>query len=161
MNASTSTRMRWTYSEGHMSTSTTRVADVATLDSILCALYEVLSGPAGQQRDWNRFRSLFHPDARLMPVVSIAGEAARARVLTPQDFIHRVEPIFATEDFWERESNRQTETFGHIAHVMSSYDSLRNPKDAPFEHGTNSIQLLNDGSRWWIVSVMWNTPRSA
>jgi hypothetical protein len=144
-----------------MSNPSAHASDVATLDSILHALYHVLSGPAGQQRDWNRFRSLFHPDARLIPVVSPADEPTRARVLTPEQFIQRVEPIFATEDFWERESNRQTETFGHIAHVVSSYDSLRNPDDVPFEHGTNSIQLLNDGSRWWIVSVMWNTPRNA
>jgi hypothetical protein len=136
-----------------MSSFTARPSDVATLDSILHALYEVLSGPAGQQRDWDRFRSLFPAEGRLIPIVSVAGET-RARFLSLDDFIRRVEPIFATEDFWERESSRQTETFGHIAHVVSSYDSLRSLNDVPFEHGTNSIQLLNDGSRWWIVSVM-------
>ena len=143
-----------------MSSPTARPSDVATLDSILHAFYEVVSGPAGQQRDWDRFRSLFPADGRLIPIVSDVG-GARARFLSPDDFIHRVEPIFATEDFWERESSRQTETFGHIAHVMSSYDSLRSLNDVPFERGTNSIQLFNDGSRWWIVSVMWNTPRKA
>jgi hypothetical protein len=24
----------------------------------------------------------------------------------------------------------------------------------------NSIQLFNDGLRWWIVNVMWNTARA-
>lgn len=143
-----------------MSTFTARPSDVATLDSILHALYEVLSGPARQQRDWDRFRSLFPAEGRLIPIVTVGGEA-RPRFLSPDDFIRRVEPIFATEDFWERESSRQTETFGHIAHVVSSYDSLRSLNDVPFEHGTNSIQLLNDGSRWWIISVMWNTHRNA
>src|SRR5713226_9565207 len=38
--------------------------DVKSLDSILKAIYDVISGPAGD-RDWNRFRSLFVPEARL------------------------------------------------------------------------------------------------
>ena len=144
-----------------MSSPIARRSDVATLDAILHAFYEVISGPAGQQRDWDRFRSLFQAGGRLIPIVSVPGEEARARFLTPEDFIHRVEPIFAIEDFWERESSRQTETFGHVAHVLSSYESLRSPNDVPFERGTNSLQLFNDGSRWWIVSIVWNTTRTA
>lgn len=138
-----------------------RPSDVATLNAILHTMYEVISGPAGQPRDWDRFRSLYLAEARLMPIVSMPGEKARLRVLSPEDYIRRVEPIFATEDFWERESSRQTETFGHFAHVLSSYESLRDPNGTPFESGANSIQLFNDSSRWWIVSVMWNTSRTA
>ncbi|MGB8976320.1 MAG: hypothetical protein WCC32_01440 [Terriglobales bacterium] len=136
-------------------------SDAATIDAILNALYDVLSGPAGQPRDWDRLRSLFLPDARIIPVVSTPGEPARARLLTIEDFIRRLEPIFATENFWERESSRETKTYGQIAHVLSSYDYLRDPTAAPFDQGANSIQLFNDKSRWWIVSIMWNTPRSA
>jgi hypothetical protein len=140
---------------------TLRPSDVATLDAILHALYEVLSGPAGQPRDWDRLRSLFLPDARIIPVVSIPGEAARARLLNIEDFIRRLEPIFTTEDFWERETARETKTYGQVAHVLSSYDSLRNPDGVPFDQNANSIQLFNDNSRWWIVSIMWNTARAA
>jgi hypothetical protein len=142
-----------------MLTSTPRPSDVATLDAIVYALYESVSGPAGQPRDWDRLRSLFLPGGRLMPIVAIPGKKPTVRLLSTEDFIRRVEPIFATEDFWERESSRQTETFGHFAHVLSFYDSLRSPDGPPFEQSVNSIQLLNDGSRWWIVSLMWNTSR--
>ena len=135
-------------------------SDVATMDAILRAMYEVISGPAGAPRDWTRFRSLYLPGARLMPVVSLPGETPRVRVLTPEDYIRRVEPIFAAEDFWERETGRQVETVGRVAHVLSHYESLRDPKGAPFERGANSVQLFRDGARWWVVSVMWNTPRS-
>jgi hypothetical protein len=135
-------------------------SDVATLDAILHTFYETVSGSAGQPREWDRFRSLFLPEGRLMPIVSIAGERAGLRFLSTEDFIHRVDPIFATEDFWERESSRQTETFGRFAHVLSFYDSLRSPNGPPFEKSANSIQLFNDGLRWWIVNVMWNTSRS-
>jgi len=143
-----------------MSNASAHASDVATLDAILGAMYDVISGPADQPRDWDRFRSLYAPGARLMPVVALPGEAARVRVLTPEEYIRRVEPIFAVEDFWERESSRQTETFGHVAHVLSFYESLRSPDGVAFERGANSMQLIHDGSRWWIVSVIWNTSRS-
>jgi hypothetical protein len=136
-------------------------ADVSTLDGILHALYQVLSGAAGKARDWERYRSLFIDGARMIVVVAVAGEKPRVRLLTVEDYIRRVEPIFAVEDFWERETSRQTETFGRVAHVLSRYESLRDPNGPPFEHGANSMQLFYDDSRWWVVSVMWNTSRSA
>lgn len=136
-------------------------SDVSTLDGILHALYEVLSGPAGQPRDWERYRSLFIDGARLMPVVAVDGQKPHVRQLTVEDYIRRVEPIFAVENFWERETSRQTEITGRIAHVLSMYESLRDPKEPAFEHDANSIQLFYDDTRWWVVSVMWNTSRSA
>ena len=136
-------------------------SDVATIDGILHALYEVLSGPAGQPRDWERYRSLFMEGARLIVVVAVAGEKPRAHQLTIEDYIRRVEPIFVVEDFWERETSRQTEAFGVVAHVLSKYESLRDPNGPPFERGANSMQLFYDDSRWWVASVMWNTSRSA
>lgn len=135
------------------------LSDVATLEGILRAMYEVLCGRAGAPRDWARFRSLYAPGARLMPVVAVPGETPRVRVLSPEEYIRRVEPIFASEDFWERETSRQVETYGRVAHVLSHYESLRDPKAEPFERGTNSVQLFYDDARWWIVSVMWNTSR--
>ena len=136
-------------------------SDVSTLDGILHASFEVLSGPVGQRRDWERYRMLFADGARLMPVVAVAGQKPHVRQLAVDDYIRRVEPIFAVEDFWERETSRQTEIFGRIAHVLSNYESLRDPNGPAFEHGANSMQLFFDDSRWWIISVMWNTSRSA
>lgn len=143
-----------------MPTPVVRPSDVATLDAILHAFYETVSGAVGEPRDWDRFRSLLLPGAQLMPIVSMAGEKASVRFLSVEDFIQRVEPIFAVEDFWERETSRQTETVGRFAHVLSFYESLRDPNGPPFERSVNSIQLFNDGLRWWIVNVMWNTIRA-
>lgn len=136
-------------------------SDVSGLDNIIHASYEVLSGPAGHLRDWERYRTLFADGARLMPVVAVPGQKPHARQLTLDDYIRRVEPIFAVENFWERETSRQTEILGRVAHVLSRYESLRDPNGPPFEHGANSMQLFYDDSRWWIVSIMWNTSRSA
>lgn len=136
-------------------------SDVSTLDGILHASYDVLSGPAGKPRDWERYRTLFIDGARLLVVVAVAGEKPHVRQLSVEDYIRRVEPIFAVENFWERETSRQTEIVGRVAHVLSRYESLRDPNGAAFEHGANSMQLFYDDSRWWVVSVMWNTSRRA
>jgi hypothetical protein len=136
-------------------------SDVSTLDGIMNALYGVLSGPAREPRDWERYRSLFIDGARAIVVVALAGEKPHARQLAVEDYIRRVDPIFAAENFWERETSRQTEIIGRVAHVLSKYESLRGPDGPAFEHGANSMQLFYDDSRWWVVSIMWNTSRSS
>ncbi|MDT7602980.1 MAG: hypothetical protein QOF61_977 [Acidobacteriota bacterium] len=143
-------------------------SDVDSIDHILAALYDVISGPAGKKRDWDRFRSLFVPGARLIPTsphrppgtapdAPLNGKEEYAtHVLTPEDFIERTTPVFAGEGFFERESARRTEQFGHIAHVFSTYESRHRAEDAkPFQRGINSIQLLNDSKRWWVVTIYW------
>ena len=137
-----------------------RPADVATLDAILAALYDVISGPARTPRDWDRFRSLFVPGARLMPIAHPDGAAAQARVLTPDEYVARVTPLFEQAGFFEGEIARRVETYGGLTHAWSTYESRRAREDtAPFARGINSIQLLNDGARWWIVSVLWEAER--
>ena len=131
--------------------------DVSSIDAIMKAVYEVISGDAGKPRDWDRFRSLFHPDARLIP----SGKNQQtglvsARVLTPEDYIKRVEPVFAKDGFFEREKARRIEIFGNIAHAFSTYESFHSLSDKkPFVRGINSFQLLNDGTRWWIITIYW------
>jgi len=138
-----------------------RPEDVASVDAILQALYDVISGPAGQARDWDRMRSLFAPGARLMPVVrNPADGPATTRILSPDDYITTVGPRLEQMGFFEREIGRVTETFGGVTHAMSAYESKRTAEDAqPFARGINSIQLLNDGTRWWVVSIFWDGER--
>jgi hypothetical protein len=136
-----------------------RDQDVKTVDGIVQALYEVISGPAGQKRDWDRFRSLFAPGARLIPALSRPGERPVVRVFDVEDYIRRTDAIFETEDFWERENGRKVDASGNLVHVFSMYESRRARTGQPFQTGVNSIQLFDDGTRWWIVTVMWNSTR--
>lgn len=138
--------------------STARASDVVTLDAIVRALYECISGPSGQKRDWERYRSLLAPECRF--VIAVIGEQPRLRVLDADQYIARVDPIFDVEDFWEVETRRSTEQIGNIAHVLSHYESKRTADGPAFESGANSMQLFFDGTRWWFVSVYWNTRRS-
>ena len=131
-------------------------ADVASLDSIIAAVYDVISGPAGKKRDWDRMRSLFMPGARLIPTGPRPGGVYGSRVLTVDEYIERSSGFFEKEGFYEREAARVTEQFGQIAHAFSTYDSRHAPDDAkPFQRGINSIQLMNDGKRWWVVTIFW------
>jgi hypothetical protein len=131
-------------------------ADVASLDSIIAAVYDVISGPAGKKRDWDRMRSLFIPGARLIPIGPRPGGVYGSRVLTVDEYIERSSGFFEKEGFYEREAARATEQFGQIAHAFSTYESRHAPADAkPFQRGINSIQLMNDGKRWWVVTIFW------
>ena len=136
----------------------TSVRDLSNLDVVISTMYEVISGPAGQSRDWELLRSLYHPAARLM--VCPAVQPPQVRILTVEQFIQRVEAIFAKESFWERETAREMESFGRIAHVLSCYESLHDPSGPPFTTGKKTMQLFFDDARWWIVSAMWNTERA-
>ncbi len=132
-------------------------ADVGSLDSIMKAVYSVISGDAGKPRDWDRFRSLFHKDARLIP----SGKNAQtgvigARSFTPDEYINRSQAFFEKEGFYESEKARRVEMYGNIAHVFSTYESRHAPGDSkPFARGINSFQLLNDGKRWWVITIYW------
>lgn len=133
-----------------------RAADVASVDSIMAALYDVISGPAGKQRDWDRLHSLFTPEARMAAVGARAGGAFGIRSMSVDDYIGRVTKPFTDNGFYETELARTTEAFGQVVHVFSTYESRRAPGEAkPFARGVNSIQLYHDGSRWWIVSLLW------
>jgi len=133
-------------------------ADVSSPDAILAALYDVISGPAGQKRNWDRFRSLFVPGARLIPTGRAQTGEFRTRVLDPEGYIERSAPLLEGPGFYEREIARRTERFGNILHAFSTYEARRKPDDpAPFARGINSVQLFYDGTRWWVVSVFWQS----
>jgi hypothetical protein len=136
-------------------------ADVASIDAIIAAAYDSISGSAGQKRDWKRLRSLFIPGARLVPTLEEPGATRFEGEIAPQmldvdAFIARSAPYFEKAGFFEKEIARRTEQFGHIAHVWSTYESRHKAEDSkPFMRGINSIQLFYDGSRWWIVTIYW------
>ncbi len=136
-----------------------RPQDVGSIDAIIKSLYQVISGPSAQKRDWDRFRSLFVPGALLIPAVSREGEKPVTRTLDVEAYIRRTDPIFQKEGFWESEKERKTEISGNLAHAFSTYESRHEEGGQPFQTGVNSIQLFNDGTRWWIVTVMWNSTR--
>ena len=136
-------------------------ADVSSVDAILKALYDVISGGAGQKRDWNRMRSLFVPHARLMPAVQRPTGGATVAVLSVDDYVTRAGAQLEANGFFEREIHRTVEQYGNVLHAFSTYESRRTAdlNEKPFARGINSIQLLKDGDRWWVVSIFWDSER--
>jgi hypothetical protein len=132
--------------------------DVNSVDAIITAVYDVISGDAGVKRNWDRFRSLFHPSARLIPTgKNPQTGVVVARSLTPEDYITRSQSVLEKDGFHEREIARQTQSYGNIVHVFSTYEAKRKLSDEKaFLRGINSFQLFNDGKRWWVMTIFWN-----
>jgi hypothetical protein len=136
-----------------------RPEDVGTLDGIMKAFYDVISGPAGQPRQWSRDRSLYIPEIRFVAMSINKKGRPSARIATHQQFVDASNDYFLKEGFFEQEIHRTTQRFGNIAHIWSTYES-RNKADGPIiARGINSVELFFDGTRWWIASNIWDDER--
>lgn len=133
---------------------------VQTLDSTIETLYSVISGEAGEKRDWELFKYLFTEDAMLIPSGPNEEGKVGYRAMTPQGYIETSGVWLEENGFFEKEIFRVTETFGSVTHIFSTYESYRSESDEePFTRGINSIQLMNDGERWWVVNIYWTGER--
>ena len=132
--------------------------DVKSIDSILAAVYNVISGPAGE-RDWNRFRSLFLPGATLTSAGKDREGNIHVRPLTVEGYVTGAGGYSAQHGFFESPIVSRLQKFGNVAQVFCSYESRGAAGDAPFARGINSFQLAYDGKRWWIVSILWDEER--
>ena len=131
-----------------------RPADVATVDAVVRAYYDVITGPAGQPRQWSRDRSLYIPDLRFVATGAAQGRPY-ARVMRHQQFVDATDSGFVHDGFFEREIHRVTRGYGNIVQVFSTYEE-RHTSDGPVTgRGINALQLFWDGSRWWIASAIW------
>lgn len=130
-----------------------KAGDVKAPEAIVAALYEVISGPAEQKRDWERFRSLFAEGARLIPIVKNPEGKVGARVFTTEGYEERTAPLMAKSGWYEKEITHRTERYGHLVQVWSTYAGGPDPAK-PEVRGINSIQLQCE-ERCWILTVMW------
>jgi len=129
---------------------------VNSLDKTLETLYGVISGEKGEERNWELFRYLFKPNAKLIPSGKNREGIVGLRYMTPDDYIESSGKWLVENGFFENEIHRTVQTFGNITQVFSTYESFYSKTDTqPFMRGINSIQLLNDGSRWWVVNIYW------
>ncbi|TXG39316.1 hypothetical protein [Seonamhaeicola maritimus] len=129
---------------------------VTTIDKTIKSLYDVVSGEKGEKRNWGQFKFLFYKDAKLIPSGKNKKKVHVASFMTPDDYVKNSGKWLVENGFFEKEINRKVQRFGNIAHVFSTYEAFNSKSDdAPFMRGINSIQLLNDGKRWWIINIYW------
>jgi len=133
-------------------------ADVESIDAIMAAVYDVISGPKGEARDWDRMRSLFIDGARLIPTGKRRDGQGAHRIWSVDEYINTAGPRLEEGGFFEQEVWRKVDRFGNVAQVFSTYESRRTLEDPePFVRGINSFQLWYDGSRWWVVTIFWQS----
>ena len=131
--------------------------DVSTIDAIVRAFYETISGPKGQPRQWGRDRTLYMPGVRYVGMNERDGKIS-AGIMTHQQYVNATNGSFVTEGFHEHEINRIVKRFGNIAHVFSVYEFTNDDKTER-GRGVNSIELYWDGWRWWIAFASWDEER--
>jgi hypothetical protein len=129
--------------------------DAADIESIVNALYEVISGDAGAPRDWERFKNLFTSDARLIPTFQDKEGKIGYRIMTPADYVQMFSTRVTT-GFHEKELDRVAEEFGNVAHVFSTYETKEKIDGPVVQRGINSIQLLKTKERYYIMNIFWS-----
>lgn len=125
-------------------------------ESAVAALYEVISGPAGQERDWERFLGMFAEGANLMVSLPEPAGASRLLVMTPAEYVEQSGPRLVEVGFHERELGRRAERFGNLVQVFSAYEGvLGGAAGAKSLRGVNSIQLVRTRAGWRIANLVW------
>jgi predicted metalloprotease with PDZ domain len=129
-------------------------ADVASIDAIVKATYNVISGAAGP-RDWDRFKSLFLPNAQMGAVVRTPSGEQKFFTLTPESYQKSNASFFQQSGFFEEELNRKVMQFGNVATVQSAYQFRMSPAGKVEQRGVNYITLVKTDGRWWISNLVW------
>jgi hypothetical protein len=129
--------------------------DTSSIESVIHVFYEVISGLASEQRNWDRMRSLFAPGACLLPS-SVACGTSPPSAIDIETYVQRLSGFLSQHDFFEIGFINHIEVYGNIASVISTYEARHSPTESkPFRQGVNFIQMLSDGNRWWLTSMMW------
>lgn len=128
--------------------------DVETKEAIVVALYDVISGNPEDNRNWARFRNLFLPESRLIPTGKNKQGEFTLRAISPEEYIqmfmHNIK-----SGFFEKELHHEVEEYGTIAHIFSTYETRETINGPVTNRGINSIQLYNDGNRYYVVTIFW------
>ena len=133
-------------------------SDDFQVTSTVLAAYNVISGPAGRH-DWDRFKELFAPGARLI-ATTVKDGVITTTVQTPDEFATTTQVYLKDHAFFERPVATRVERFRDIAHVFSTYESRHaSSDDKPFARGINSFQLVKDGKAWKVMTILWDAER--
>lgn len=141
-------------------------ADAVSPDAIVAALYASVTHVPDAMPDFERMRTIFLPVGMLIPPKKPSEDIFTT--LDVDQFADRFKKANATRKekgeptgFVERELSRRTDCFGNVCQIFSTYESKNAASDEkPFQRGINSIQIVKDGRRWWIASVIWDVERT-
>jgi hypothetical protein len=137
-----------------------RPEDVSSIEGIVAASYETISGGVGVPRQWGRDRSLYDPNVRFVAVeVDPKTGAVVTHSESHQGFVDHTDAFLVKEGFTERELGHSVQRFGNVATVLSSYEGKVASTGKVITRGVNIFQLYFDGKRWWVLSMVWDEER--
>jgi hypothetical protein len=129
-------------------------------EDAVARVYALISGPAGQARDWDAFRAMFVEGGNLMVSAPTPAGGSRLIVLTPDEYVQRSGARVEAAGFFERETGRRFERYGNVVHVWSAYEG-RGAFDGREEVlvGINSFQLVRVAEGWKVANLLWEQER--
>jgi hypothetical protein len=130
-----------------------RPDDVSSIDGMIKAYYEVVSGPAGQPRDWGRDATLYIPGIRFVMIGKNKSGKTDSQSMSHQEFVDGGDASMVVKGFYEHEIHRITHRAGDVAHVLSTSEHTGSPNGPAQGRSIDSLDLYWDGSRWWIASA--------
>jgi hypothetical protein len=130
-----------------------RAQDVSSIDGLVKAYYEVVSGPAGQPRDWGRDATLYIPGVRFVVFNKDKNGKTTAQSMSHQEFVDASDATMVDKGFYEHEIHRITHRAGDVAHVLSTAENASSPNGVAQGRSIDSLELYWDGKRWWIASA--------
>lgn len=134
-------------------------ADVASPEAIVLATYAAIERAPGEHYDWDRFYSLFLPQATLIPNTEQRG--GNFVVHTPADFAALVDSFTVVggpndKGFAEEQIHYVLHRYGDVAQVFSTYQKHFWDDDNILGRGLNSFQLVYNNGRWWVAGIAWD-----
>ena len=132
-----------------------RMEDVSSIEGIVKASYETISGGVGEPRQWGRDKTLFAPSVRYISIAKDKTGAVRARTSDYQEYLDESDDFLVKQGFTEVELGRKIERFGNVATVLSSYEGKVQSTGRVVTRGVNIFSLYYDGKRWWIQTMLW------
>ena len=139
-----------------------RPEDVSTIDGMVRAYYEVVSGPAEKKREWGRDATLYVPGIRFLIFREDKNGKTSVRTLTHQEFVDESQAAMAGKAFYEREVHRIAHRAGNVAHVFCTAEQAYSPTGPVEGRSIDSLEMYWDGSRWWITNAnIWEVDTKA
>ena len=141
---------------GQQKSTKSYVNDTSSVQNLLDAYYNCISGPIGQKRDFDRLKNLFHPTVKFTySYWNTEGTKASVMVFkSVEEYISKL-GYLDKKGFYEQEIANKTNQFGAVIQVFSSYKYWVEDRSIPSNRGVTSYEIFYDGNRYWFLSMFW------
>ncbi|MGQ1787797.1 hypothetical protein [Saccharicrinis sp. GN24d3] len=124
-----------------------------SIKGIVKEVLNIISGEEGKERNWDAFRNLFLPTARMTVVYHDEDHPIPIETVSVDEFIAHLSDEYYQKGFTEYELGKAVDEYNGIAHVFQSF--YAKDSESKEERGINSYQLVYHSERWWIANLVW------